>query len=50
MINQNECWCERSNLDDRNLSKDDYVWNPSTSDCNCNASCKTDQYLVIKSC
>ena len=50
MINQNECWCERRKLDDRSLSKDGYVWNPSTSDCDCNASCKTDQYLVIKSC
>ena len=34
--NHNECRYECKELDDWDSCKDDYIWNPSTSDCECN--------------
>ena len=28
--------------------KDNYMWNPSTCDCDCKKSCKIDKYLDVK--
>ena len=30
--------------------KDDYAWNLSTCDCECNKACKIDEYLDNKNC
>ena len=35
-------------LDDRGSSKNDYMWNPSTCNCEYNKACKSDRYLDIK--
>ena len=48
--NHDECWCGCKGLDDRNPCIDDYMWNPSTCDCEYNKAWKIDQYLNIKSC
>ena len=37
-------------LDDCSFCKDDYMWNPSTCDCECNKANKIDEYLDIKNC
>ena len=46
----NKCWCEWKELDDCSSCKDDYMWNPSTHDCDCNKASKIDEYLGIKNC
>lgn len=38
------------NQDDGGFCKNDYVWNRSTCDCECNRSCKVDKYLDIENC
>ena len=48
--NQDECWCGCKELDDWSSCKNDYMWNPSTCDCECNKACKIDEYLNIKNC
>ena len=35
-MNHDECWCECKRLDDWSSWKDDYMWNLSTCDCECN--------------
>ena len=30
--------------------KDDYMWNPSTCDCECNKACKIDEYIDNRNC
>ena len=42
-----ECRRECQEVDD---SKDDYMWNPITCDCECNKPCKIEKYLDIKTC
>ena len=37
-------------LDDLGFCKNDYVWNPSTCDCECNKACKIDKYLDFENC
>ena len=36
--------------DDWSSCKDDYMWNHSTCDCDCNKGCKIDKYFDIKDC
>ena len=48
--NHDECWCEFRKLDEWGSCKTDYVWNPSTCDCECNKACKSDEYLDTKKC
>ena len=47
---QDEFWCECKKLDDWSSCKNDYMWNSSTYDCECNKSCKIDKYLDTKTC
>ena len=37
-------------MDDWCFCKNDYIWNPSTCDCECNKACKSNEYLDIKNC
>ena len=37
-------------LDEWDSFKDDYMWYPSTCDCGCNKTCKTDEYLDTENC
>ena len=46
--NDNECRCECKELADWGSCKNDYLWNPSTCDCECENACKIDEYLDIK--
>ena len=48
--NHDECECWYRELDDYIFYKDDYIWNPTTSDFECNKACEIDKYLVIKNC
>ena len=34
-----ECQCECKELTDLSFCKDDYMWNPSTCNCECNKTC-----------
>ena len=46
--NIDEYQCECKKLDDWSYCKNDYMWNPSVCDCECNNACKIDEYLDIK--
>ena len=48
--NHDECGCWYRELDDYIFCKDDYIWNTTTSDFECNKACEIDKYLVIKNC
>ena len=48
--NHDECCCEYKELADWSSCKNDCMWNPSKSDCECNKACKTDEYLATKNC
>ena len=48
--NRNECQREYKEIDNLDFCKNDYMWNPSTYDCDFNKACKTDEYLYIKYC
>ena len=48
--NHDKCRCECKDLDDWGSCIKDYMWNPSTCDCECNKACKIDEYLDIKIC
>ena len=48
--NQDECWCECTELDDWSSCKNCYTQNPSTCYCVCDKACKIDKYLDIKNC
>ena len=43
-----ECRFECIKLDDWGSCENDYVWNPSTHDDECNKTCKIDEYLDIE--
>ena len=43
---ENQCLCKES--DDCNSCKDDYKWNPSNCDCECNKACNIGKNLGIK--
>ena len=45
--NNDECWCEHKELDDWSSCKDDYMWNPSTCDCDCNNLVVTINYGLL---
>ena len=47
--NHGECWCECKELDDWGSCKE-YMWNPSTYDCESHKACTIDEYLDIKIC
>ena len=38
------------NVKNQSSCKDNYTWNPSTCDCECNKAFKIDEYLYIKNC
>ena len=40
-----KCRSERKNLDDWVSCEKVYIWNPCTSDCECNKACNIDGYL-----
>ena len=42
--------CECKEVDDWSSYKDNYMWNPSICDCECNKVFKIDECLDIKSC
>ena len=44
-----KCRCECKELDDWGSCKNDYMWNPTTCDCEFNKAYKIDEYLDIKS-
>ena len=46
--NHNEFCCECKELDHWGSCKNDYLWNPSTCDCECNKASKIYEYLDIK--
>ena len=46
--NHDECRCDCKELDDWCFCKNDYMWNPSARDCECNKACKIDEYLDNK--
>ena len=48
--NHSGCRYECKELDYWSYCKDDYVWNPSTSDSECNKTYKIDGCLDIKKC
>ena len=48
--NHDEYWCEYNELYDQSSCKDYYMWNRNTYDCECNITCKIDDYLNIKKC
>ena len=48
--NLNKFRCECKELDDWGSCKNDYLWNPSTCDCECNKASKICEYLDIKTC
>ena len=37
-------------MDDQGSCKNDYMWNHSTCDCECNNTCKIDEYSDIQKC
>ena len=47
-LSHDECRCECKELDDWSSCKDGYMSNCYTCDCECNKTCKTNQYLDIK--
>lgn len=47
-LNPDKCWCECQELVEWISLKNDYMWNPSTSDCECNKVYKIDKYLDTK--
>ena len=49
-LNLDECWFECNEVDDYSSCKDDYMWNPSTCDCECNKTYKFDEYVDIRNC
>ena len=40
--NHDECQCECTEFDDQGSCKDDYIGNPSPSNCQCNKACEDD--------
>ena len=48
--NHDECCCECKELDYCSFCKNDYMWNPSTGDCEYNKAFKIEEYLDIKNC
>ena len=48
--NDNECLCECKELGDMGSCENDILWNSSTYYCECNKTCKSDEYLDIKNC
>ena len=44
--NHNEC----KKLDDWGFCKNDYMWNPTKHDYECNKACRINEYLDIKNC
>ena len=42
------CECECKELDGWGSCRNDYMWNPSMCDCECNKAYKVDEYLYIK--
>ena len=48
--NNDKCQCESEELDNWSSCKDDYTWNPSICDWECNQGYKIDKYLDIKYC
>ena len=48
--NHDECRCGYKELSDWASCINDYIWNPSTCDCECNKASKIDEYLDIENC
>ena len=48
--NHNKFSCEYKELDGWRSCKDNYMWNPSTCNCEDNKACKIKEYLEIKNC
>ena len=48
--NHDECQSECKELDDWSSCKDDYMCHLGTCGCECNKTCKTEEYLDIKNC
>ena len=46
--NHDKSWCECKICDDWNSCNDDYMWNPSTCDCECNKACRIDEIQKFK--
>ena len=46
--NHDECWCGCKKLHDSSFYKNDYMWNLSTCNSECNKACKIDKYLDTK--
>ena len=44
------CECKELNLWEVKSCINDYIWNPSTCDCEFNKACKIDDYLDIENC
>ena len=49
-LNHNGYWRDCKKLDDWSSWENDLMWNPSTSDCECNKACTIDKYLDSKNC
>ena len=45
--NHNESRWECKQLEDRSFCKDEYIWKPSTCDCECKKAYKIGEYLHI---
>ena len=48
--NSDGCWRECKTLDNWSSCEEDYMWNPSTFNCECHKACKTKEYLDIINC
>ena len=48
--NHDECRCECKEFNDWSSCRNDYIWNPTTCDCECNKACKIDEHLDTKNC
>ena len=48
--NHDACPCGCKKLDGYSSCKKDYMQNPNMCDCECNKTCKVDEYLDIKKC
>ena len=46
--NHGGCWCVRKELNDRGSCKNDYMWNPSTCNFECNKASEIDEYSNSK--
>ena len=48
MTKKRNCQWECKELDHWGSSKNDYMWNPSTCDCECSKAWEIDEYLNTK--